>query len=269
MAVVYSLHRDRLKTLWSIMPRVVDEGTHRVGSQLFTRIGTKQCLERIYMLEGWVEPLVVRHGSENHRHPVMNWPHQFIRFRGDDRTGFEWLPFSRFPVFPQPREGERPFTPQSNPQGLLRAPLHLPFIESRRDDEAAAFFEGGSKGRFLCDRFRFGIDALKSYLGVFGPRWDQAPTKHNERPCCSVGIDPYGDDGLRRSDVVAGCEQRRIGEFKLLGNRLRRGGLAKTSTHAVSTSKARPSVGRCQAVVRSRGAVQRLDQRPSIRRPRL
>ena len=29
--IVYSLHRDRLKTLRGVVARVVDQGTHRVG----------------------------------------------------------------------------------------------------------------------------------------------------------------------------------------------------------------------------------------------
>ena len=214
------------------------------------------------MLEGGVKPLVVGRGSENRPHAVVNGSHEFIRFCRDDRTGFKWFPFRRRPVFPQSREGERAVTPQSDPHRLLRAPLHLPFIEPGRHNKAPAFLEGRPKRRLLCHGLGFRIDALIPDLRVFGPGRDEPPAEHNERPCCTVGIDPYGSDGLRWSNVVAGCEQRRSGEVKLLGNHLRGGGLAKTSTHAVCTSKARPSVGRCQAAMRSRGAVQRLDQRP-------
>jgi len=39
-AVVYSLERDRLKALWDIVARVIDQGTHRVSGQFLTRIRT-------------------------------------------------------------------------------------------------------------------------------------------------------------------------------------------------------------------------------------
>ena len=68
-------------------------------------------------------------------------------------------------------------------------------------------------------------------LGVLDLGRNQPPSEHDERPRGRGGIDPYGGDGLRRGNVVAGCEQGKRRDPKLLGDHLRRGRLGKASTH--------------------------------------
>jgi hypothetical protein len=110
--------------------------------------------------------------------------------------------------------------------------LDLPFIEPRRYDEAAAFLEGIPKRGFLCNRLSLRIDTLIPDLGVFRPRWDQAPTKLDESACRGVGFNPYRGDVLRRSDIVAGLKEwRRFLDLELFSNDLGRGYLRKSSAH--------------------------------------
>ena len=89
------------------MARVIDKGAHRVGHEFLTRIRTEERLEGFDLLEGGIEPLVIRHGSENDRHPIVDRGHEVIRLCRDDRTGLKRLPFGERPVFPQSRKGKR------------------------------------------------------------------------------------------------------------------------------------------------------------------
>lgn len=97
---MYSLHRDGLKALWSVVARVVDESTHRVCRQFLTWIGTQETIESFYVLEGRVKPLVVGCRGENDRHSIMDRGHEVIRLCGDDRTGFDRFPIGWLPVLP-------------------------------------------------------------------------------------------------------------------------------------------------------------------------
>jgi len=230
---MFPLHRDRLEALWHIMAWVIDQRTHRVGHEIFTQIRTEESFERIYVLECGIKPLVIGCGGENDRHATVNFGHEVIGLCGDDRTGFEWFTGSRFPLFPQSREGEGALTLQSNPHGLLPVSLDLPFIEPSGDDEAAALFESRPKGWFLCHSLSLGVDTLIPNLGVFGPRRDQSPSKHHERPGGAVGLNPDDRDGLRRSEVVARLKERRGSDPKLFGNDGGGGSLSKSSTHLV------------------------------------
>ena len=178
-----------------------------------------------------IEPLVVGRGSQHDRHAVVNRSQQLVRFRREDRTGLDGRALRRLPLFPQAGKGERTVTLQADPHRLLCAPLDLPSVEPRRNHETAPGLEGGTKRGFLRHGFRFGVEALMPDLRVLGPGRDQAPAEHDERPCGRAGIDSYGGDGLRRSDVVAGCEQGWRRNTKLLGDHLRRGRLGKASTH--------------------------------------
>jgi hypothetical protein len=98
---------ERLKALWHIITWVIDPCTHRVGHEFFAGIWTEESFERFDVLKSGIEPLIIGRGGENDRHAIVNGVHEFVRLRRDDRTGFEWLPFSRRPVFPQSRKGER------------------------------------------------------------------------------------------------------------------------------------------------------------------
>lgn len=198
------------------------------------------------MLESGIEPLIVGRGSENDRHSVVNRFREFIRVRGDDRTGFQGFPLSGRPVFPQACKGERTFTLQPDPHGLLPPPFCLPLIEPRRNDQTASFLEGSPKRGLLCHGLCFGVDALGANLGVFGPRRNQPPAQHDQFSERGVGFNPYGSHGLRRRDVVAGLEQGRVGDGKLLGNHIGGGRLGEASAHVGYASKARLSVRRCQ-----------------------
>ena len=105
------------------MARVIDQGAHRKGCHVFSGEGPEQCVESVYVLECGIEPGLVVLRGENDRHAVVDRLHEYIRLRGDDRTGFKRLSFGWFPVFPQAREGKRTFTLQADPHGLLLFPL--------------------------------------------------------------------------------------------------------------------------------------------------
>ena len=74
-----------------------------------------------------------------------------------------------------------------------------------------------------------GLEHFTVSTPMAAPATDQPIREHDECACGGVWFNPYGRNLLRRGDVVAGCEQRWIGEFKLLGNHLRPGGLGKAS----------------------------------------
>ena len=119
---MYSLHRDRLKTLRHIMARVIDQRAHGVGRQCRTRIGSEESIQGCNLLEGGIEPLVIRRGRENDRHPIVDRGHEVIRLCGDNRTGFKRFPFSRRPMFPQPSKSERLLTPNPIHIGCFARP---------------------------------------------------------------------------------------------------------------------------------------------------
>ncbi len=99
--------------------------------------------------------------------------------------------------------------------------LNIITAASATPTAAPAFLEGGPKRRLLRNRLRFGIDTLIPDLGVFRPRWDQAPTKLDESARRGVGFNPYGHHGLRWSDVVAGLKERKVSDLELFGNDVR------------------------------------------------
>lgn len=78
--------------------------------------------------------------------------------------------------------------------------MDLPFVRPRGNYQGAPFLEGGTKRRFLRHGLGFGIDTLKSDLGVFSPGRDQAPAQHHQLTCCRIRLNPY------RGHCVSGIE---------------------------------------------------------------
>ena len=88
------------------MAGVIDQGTYRKGSHVFSREGPEQGVEGVDLLECRIQPLLIGRGGEYDRHPGVDFGHEIVRLRCDDGAGLDRLACRRLPVFPQSSKGE-------------------------------------------------------------------------------------------------------------------------------------------------------------------
>ncbi len=110
------------------------------------------------------------------------------------------------PALPEAGEGERPVG-WHEVEGLLAAGDGLPFVVSRRRDQATPALEGVTEGRFLGNGLGPGVDRLGPERQILRPVRDEPPAEHRQLPAAALA-DPHHGHGLRRRDVVARREVR-------------------------------------------------------------
>src|SRR5512135_3649393 len=117
-------------------------------------------------------------------------------------------------------------------------------IEPVGDDEAATLLECGAEGRFFGHGLGPGVDQSVADGRVVGPGRDEPPLEEREPALAARRVEPHDGHRLRRGDVVAGQEQRDVGEVEGLDDGLSRGFEGVAATHGLfswSKGRTRPS----------------------------
>ena len=147
---------------------------------------------------------------DDHRHPVVDRPDEFVRVRRDDCAGLDFRLVRGGPAFVQAGETERPSGLQVEiGRGLLPA-FRLPLVESIGHDQASPFLEGAPEAWLGSNGFRPGIDHLAADRWVFRLTRDEPPPEGGQLVPAIATYD--SGDRLGRGDVPA--------RLMLAGNRL-------------------------------------------------
>ncbi len=86
-----------------------------------------------------VKPLTAHRRVIDHRHPVVDAPHEPVRSRRDDRESVKLgSRISVYPTVPQAREGERLAALEIKPHRHLAVAFSPPLIESISRNQAAS-----------------------------------------------------------------------------------------------------------------------------------
>lgn len=167
-----------LNAPWPLILRVIHVGIDRIG---FHPLTGERHQQRAQILDGSmrIEPDRLGFCVEDHRHSIVNCPHQLIGFRSDDGAAFHNLPLRIVPRFPQAGEGEQFLIARMDEERLLLLGLSFPLVKAGCRDDATPLFECRAKGGLLSNGFGAGIGELVSDLGTFRPRRDQTPFEEN------------------------------------------------------------------------------------------
>ena len=159
-----------------VMAGTVDQATHRVGHHPLRRAGLehRQCFFEFCRS---CDPLSHILFSEDHRHPIMNRPHQFVRRGGDDGHGLDDLSLLSLPVVPDTGQGEDLSHSRPYEIGLLACPLAAPLVKPACGDDATTVAYSPPEGGLGLDPLGPGVDEQVPGLGFLGPWWHQSPAE--------------------------------------------------------------------------------------------
>ncbi len=158
-----SAGRPRIDQLSAVVLRVVDERRYPVGPDRAFRIrpqGPQQGVPGPVAVQPCTQFLPL----QDHRHPIVDRPHERVRRCREDHVG---RPAPA--CLPDPREGERLGGFEYDPVRLLAKSGGLPFIEAVCDHRAPSMAEGMTESR--------------RPAGGLGPRVDQHPALPTRRAC--------------------------------------------------------------------------------------
>jgi hypothetical protein len=182
----------------------------RPSKHLFGRVGTEQVYRRSGRVSGR-QPAGLVSWFENHRHPIMNWSHQFIPGGGQNREGLQRRPVLWPPALPQSGEGIRIAALQPNREWALRLWIEaLPLEKCVRRHETAPLLQRLSEGGLRRNLFSTRIDRVVADLGILRSRRHQAPAHQRELPVAAVVAQAHNWLNALRSDIKAGRKPRHV-----------------------------------------------------------
>ena len=178
-----------------------------------------------------VKPRLEMLGRQHHRHAVVQRRDHWVGGTGEDHDRVDLSALLVAPALIESGKGDQLALPRAEQEGTARALGSSPFIEAVGGNEAAAPAHGiaeGGLGQYL---LRTRVDQGGKRLRILDEGGQQAPA-HESEAAHPFPVARHHGDRLRRRDIVAGGEIRRVGVTEIGPHGLRRRGQTIARAHS-------------------------------------
>ena len=171
-------------------------------------------------------------GSQNDRHTIMQRRDRAVGGTGENHDRVDLSAVFVAPALIESGKGDQLALPRPEQEGAALALGSGPFVEAVGGDEAAAPTHGVAERGLHQHLLRAGIDQGREGFRILDEGRQQAPAHQPEAPHAFPVARHHGDR-LRRCDIVARREIRRVGVAEIGAHGLRRRGQAIARAHAM------------------------------------